>query len=306
MSSAGSVKGTKEDLGSPPQTSGTFSSPEEYVRRGVQLAANNQTQDNIIQESMQLPLRLAKAIRDKMETKGYNVLGESSSLLKSNKELGKLGDDRKVLADTKKQFSKTLFFANLYLPTSSPFRSVNTTKEQIAHFHNKIYKGVQKCALELENIPVFSQQKVKTKTELAQCKKLEHTSSNTEIKLSAKRIASEFSEPPLKDLSVEDKESFQCSYCKEVFGTGQALGGHMSRKHTGKSLKYNHKKDVRKQREFERMKLHLAKKKYFKELGYDYDTLMQTPEGKMKAKTYMNRSRIKKIKTLLSIEEIIV
>lgn len=306
MSSSGSIKRTKEDLGSLPQTDDIFSPPGEYARRGVQLTTNNKIQNRISKESMQLPLRLAKVIRDKLETKDYNALEESSSLPKSNKELGKLGDARKILADSKKQLPKTLFFANLYLPTTSPFRSVKTTKERIDHFHNKIYKEAQGCALELENILVLSQQKVKAVTELPQYKKLEYISSSTGVKLSAKRITSEFSEPALKDLSVEDKESFQCSYCEEVFATGQALGGHMSRKHTGKSLKYNHKKDVRRQREFERMKLYLAKKRYFQELGYDYDILMQTPDGKMRAKAYMNRSRIKKIKTLLTIEEIIV
>lgn len=303
MSSAGSSKATKEDISSPPRTTDTASPPEECVRREDQTLINNKLQGNINQEPIQLSLSFAKTIRGKMETKGYNPLEKPLSFLKPIKDK-RHEEDRLVLADNRNSLSKALFITNLYLPTTSPFQSVNTTQERIAHFQNKIYKEAQKCALELENISVLSQQRMKSVTESAQCKKADNRSFNNDLKLSAKRLTPEFNGSPLKDQSVEDKESFQCSYCEEVFATGQALGGHMSRKHTGKSLKYNHKKDVRRQREFERMKLYLAKKKYFQELGYDYDVMMQTPDGKMKAKTYMNRSRIKKIKTLLSVEEI--
>ena len=102
----------------------------------------------------------------------------------------------------------------------------------------------------------------------------------------------------------KDVEVFKCKHCPKCFTTGQALGGHMSRKHSGKSVKYNYKKDVRKKREFERMKLFLAKKRYFSSLNFDYEQLVKTPRGKLQAKTLINRSRIKKIKSLLTDEEV--
>lgn len=101
-----------------------------------------------------------------------------------------------------------------------------------------------------------------------------------------------------------DGEIFECKHCHKRFLTGQALGGHMSRKHSGKSDKYNYKKDVRKRREFERMKLLLAKKRYFASLGFDYDELLKTPRGKLQAKLLINRSRIKKLKSTLTDEEV--
>eukprot|EP00826_Nyctotherus_ovalis_P034449 TRINITY_DN2876_c0_g1_i22.p2 TRINITY_DN2876_c0_g1~~TRINITY_DN2876_c0_g1_i22.p2 ORF type:complete len:106 (+),score=30.15 TRINITY_DN2876_c0_g1_i22:173-490(+) len=99
-------------------------------------------------------------------------------------------------------------------------------------------------------------------------------------------------------------EIFKCMHCELVFVTGQALGGHMSRKHSGRSSKFNHKKDVRAKREFERMKLHVAKKKYFENMNYDYEKMMQNIEGKMKAKSLINRSQIKKIKASLTEGEV--
>lgn len=114
-------------------------------------------------------------------------------------------------------------------------------------------------------------------------------------------------EAPLQDNSMEKYKHgnlFQCVYCEKLFGSGQALGGHMSRKHSGKSSKYNHKKEIRQTREFERVRLYLAKKKFFDSLGYDYDSMMETPEGKMQAKSLINRSTIKRIKSHLTEEEV--
>lgn len=50
-----------------------------------------------------------------------------------------------------------------------------------------------------------------------------------------------------------------------MFEYGQALGGHMSRRHPGKSAAYNNKTERRKEREFERKLLQHAKIKYYLE-----------------------------------------
>ncbi len=118
-------------------------------------------------------------------------------------------------------------------------------------------------------------------------------------KTAGKREAPEESEEEGKE-----GDEFVCKHCNKRFLTGQALGGHMSRKHSGKSTKYNYKKDVRKRREFERMKLWLAKKRFFASLNFDYEELIKTPKGKLQAKTLINRSRIKKLKSTLTDEEV--
>ncbi len=97
---------------------------------------------------------------------------------------------------------------------------------------------------------------------------------------------------------------FKCKYCEMHFAKAQALGGHMSRKHPGKSREYNYKKNVRKKREIERLKLYLAKKKYFSTLSYDYDDLIKTVEGRMRARSLMNRTKVKRIKRELSEDEV--
>lgn len=128
----------------------------------------------------------------------------------------------------------------------------------------------------------------------------------TNIKTQGKRISPE--PPPQDHIDSMEKyrngDVFQCVHCTKYFRTGQALGGHMSRKHSGKSTKYNHKKKIRQTREFERMKLYVAKKKYFASLGHDYEAMMQTPDGKMRVKTLLNRSKIKRIKSHLTEEEV--
>lgn len=52
---------------------------------------------------------------------------------------------------------------------------------------------------------------------------------------------------------------FQCKTCREVFPTGQALGGHMSRVHPGQSTSYAKKLQRRDERSFDRELLRLAK-----------------------------------------------
>ena len=100
------------------------------------------------------------------------------------------------------------------------------------------------------------------------------------------------------------EKPFPCNQCRMSFNKAQALGGHMSRRHPGKSNEYNYKKTIRKMREIERVKLHLAKKKFFTTMDYDYDDLLKTVEGKMRARTLMNRTRIKRIKKNLTEEEV--
>ncbi len=109
---------------------------------------------------------------------------------------------------------------------------------------------------------------------------------------------------PMSSFSKKKEKPFPCKYCKMSFSKAQALGGHMSRRHPGKSNEYNYKKTIRKMREIERVKLHLAKKKYFSTLNYDYDDLLKTVEGKMRARNLMNRTRIKRIKRELTEKEV--
>lgn len=90
---------------------------------------------------------------------------------------------------------------------------------------------------------------------------------------------------------------FSCRYCKSSFRSAQALGGHMSRKHPGKSHDYNRKKEVRKRRELDRARLLLAKKLFYRELGCDYEKLRKLKDGKAKLRDLMNRAKLKKIKT---------
>jgi hypothetical protein len=97
---------------------------------------------------------------------------------------------------------------------------------------------------------------------------------------------------------------FMCKYCTMTFNKAQALGGHMSRTHPGESHTYMQKKVIRKNRKLERVKLLLAKIKFFKSLDYDYNDLLSTPEGKMRARMLINRTRIKKLKRTLTKEEV--
>lgn len=110
---------------------------------------------------------------------------------------------------------------------------------------------------------------------------------------------------PLNELSNSNCSIFKCKNCSNTFDTAQALGGHMSRKHSGKSSSYNHKQDVRKKREFERAKLHLAKRRYFSSLGVDYSNLASSPQGKKEMKQLINRAKIKRIKKRILEEEVI-
>ena len=58
------------------------------------------------------------------------------------------------------------------------------------------------------------------------------------------------------------KQIFYCRPCDEEFDTGQALGGHMSRVHPGKSESYARKIARRREREFDRELLRLSKEQH--------------------------------------------
>lgn len=70
-----------------------------------------------------------------------------------------------------------------------------------------------------------------------------------------------------KQFTFEEPSQFHCDECNEDFGTGQALGGHMSRVHPGKSESYAKKVERRKERAFDRELLRLAKIKHSRDLG---------------------------------------
>jgi hypothetical protein len=100
-------------------------------------------------------------------------------------------------------------------------------------------------------------------------------------------------------------EHFECKFCSESYKTGQALGGHMSRKHPGKSSEYNYKKNIREMRTFERERLLLAKRKYFdKEFQINYDSHQQSKEGRKELKKIINRTCLKKIKSSITQKEV--
>ena len=100
------------------------------------------------------------------------------------------------------------------------------------------------------------------------------------------------------------KKPYPCQHCKMSFMKAQGLGGHMSRKHPGESEKYSYKTRVRDQRTPDRVKLLLAKKKYFRTLNYDYEDLIQTAEGKLRARAMMNRSQVKRLKNGIADGEV--
>lgn len=146
----------------------------------------------------------------------------------------------------------------------------------------------------LEDAP--SKNEAITKNDIGQLRALmnteEHKSSN-KTKSRSKKIK--------REAKTGD---FLCKYCSSSFSRSQALGGHMSRAHPGKSGEYKKKKDKRKSREVERLKLLIAKRKYFAKLKYNYDELLKTDGGKKKAQKLIDRAAIKKIKSELSKEEI--
>lgn len=80
----------------------------------------------------------------------------------------------------------------------------------------------------------------------------------SEPKLSKQKVLKKRNATPEleKSESLEEESSknasFICKECGDSFEHGQALGGHMSRKHPGQSQAFNKKIQRRKEREFER------------------------------------------------------
>jgi hypothetical protein len=99
-------------------------------------------------------------------------------------------------------------------------------------------------------------------------------------------------------------ESYTCKLCNELFNTGQALGGHMSRKHPGQSTDYMHKKEIRDKRDVERKKLFLAKIKFFESLGMEYMQMRSNSEGRKTIRKFLNRSKLKRLKQDITCDEV--
>ena len=76
------------------------------------------------------------------------------------------------------------------------------------------------------------------------------------------------------------EQVYICDICNEVFSNGQGLGGHMSRKHPNKSLKYKFKKETREKRNLKREIIYEAKRRILKKYNEIYDDLMITIEGR--------------------------
>ena len=89
---------------------------------------------------------------------------------------------------------------------------------------------------------------------------------------------------------------YECKLCKQEFQTGQALGGHVSRKHPGRSVEYLNKKRIRDGRETERAILNLAKIKFYKSIGLDFLVLKGTKTGMEILRKSLNRTKLKQIK----------
>jgi len=185
---------------------------------------------------------------------------------------------------------------------ASAFKIVKSNEERLAYLYTKICEEnwINRPPIKssIEN-KISLDQPINQAEDSPDNKSLSNFNLISQIPTSLKRFKRSAPES-----HSEETEIFECKHCELIFGTGQALGGHMSRKHSGKSLKYNRKKDVRAKREYERMKLYVAKKKYFEDIGYNYEEMMQNVGGKMKAKSLINRSQIKKIKATLTEREV--
>ena len=272
-------------------------------------------------------------------TSGFEAVGRNESLISSFVKTANVKKDAENGSITSKDTDRAALGKSAFkspLPSSpsrqaSAFQFVKSNEGGIAYLRSKICQACQPTQPPTPQdrpriiAPVPALRPLNKFPRPQDCKGLSALSSfsvrsetqpsaYSVIKISSLKMRNKRAEPengPEADSEdnfvVEDckeGEVFRCKHCGKCFTTGQALGGHMSRKHSGKSSKYNYKKDVRKRREFERMKLYMAKKKYFESLGCDYEQMVQTPDGKMKAKTLINRSRIKKIKSILTDEEV--
>jgi len=141
---------------------------------------------------------------------------------------------------------------------------------------------------------------------------IQYTESNSVIgsitptKLEKQRSTTKSKTKRQKKKSPPDEraENFQCKFCEFASATSQGLGGHMSRKHPGKSYVYKKKKGIRKTREVERYKLQLAKEKYFKGFDNKYKGQILTKEGKKERTKVLNRKELKRIKKSITKKEL--
>jgi len=92
----------------------------------------------------------------------------------------------------------------------------------------------------------------------------EEPSQRREAKASVKRRLAE-KKKKFVDEDLDSADDYCCPLCKEDFGTGQALGGHMSRAHPGKSEAYNKKIEKRRERKMPRAILREAKRRYYQD-----------------------------------------
>ena len=164
----------------------------------------------------------------------------------------------------------SILFPSGFHPSMSAFNIVSTGNQRITKLTTNIPKQISLSKPRTKNLTEgdtrLPLKELMNRTEPHILSK-NHSSSCTIAPSSIptkceKRSAPESNNENFEFIEGKEGEGFQCKYCGGLFETGQALGGHMSRKHSGKSIKYNHKKFVREKREFERMRLFVAKKKY--------------------------------------------
>ena len=128
--------------------------------------------------------------------------------------------------------------------------------------------------------------------------------SSPQLKQERREVARLWNAAGQRPRKTASKKPFPCAHCHMSFMKAQGLGGHMSRKHPGVSEKYKYKTQVRDGRVFERAKLRLAKTKFFGTFDYDYEDLVRTAAGKVRARVMMNRSQVKRLKNKIADEEV--
>ena len=90
------------------------------------------------------------------------------------------------------------------------------------------------------------------------------------IKMAPKSLPSNTQAAPQASiLRVGEQQvtKFYCEKCREYFVSAQSLGGHISRQHPNSSEQYKKKMERRKEREFERQLLFLAKQEHMRQFG---------------------------------------
>lgn len=93
-----------------------------------------------------------------------------------------------------------------------------------------------------------------------------------------------------RSISQSD-EHFNCNICGKTFSNGQALGGHMSRRHRNESSKYQAKQVIFKSRESIRKDLIETKRTLCLMFNLDYDRECLSSEGKEKVKSLIKENK---------------